>query len=324
MIGMRHILCTLASCALLGAAAAADGLPPAGKTVKLIVPFAVGGTADILGRKLAQDLAARIGRSVIVENRTGAGGSIATEGAVRSDADGSTILLHSGAISVEPALKPGLPYDVQRDLTPVTTAVTGPFAILVNNDLPVRNIKELIAYAKAHPGKLNYGSPGIGSSIHLTTEHLKSAVGIDIVHVPFKGANPALVATMGNEVQVIIDPLATAKKYAESGRLRAVGLTTATRSSLWPELQTVTEVGIKGFDAAVWYGLFVPVKTPHAVVDRLNRELVEIVKSPTMAAWLREQGLEPIADTPAAARNRMAAQVQRWKKVIQANNIKAE
>ncbi|HMM73689.1 MAG TPA: tripartite tricarboxylate transporter substrate-binding protein, partial [Rhodocyclaceae bacterium] len=134
----------------------------------------------------------------------------------------------------------------------------------------------------------------------------------------------ALVATMGNEVQVIIDPLATAKKYAESGKLRAVGLTTAMRSSLWPELETVTEAGVKGFDAAVWYGLFVPVKTPPVVVDRLNRELIEIVKSPAMAAWLREQGLEPIADTPAAARSRMATEVQRWKKVIQANNIKAE
>lgn len=317
-------LLTLGGLLAAGAAAAPNDLPPEGKTVKIIVPFAPGGTSDILGRKLAQDLAARIGRTVIVENRAGAGGSLGTEATVRGDADGSLILVHSGAISVEPALKPTLPYDAQRDLTPVTTAVAGPFAVLVNNALPVRTMAELVAYAKANPGKLNYGTPGVGSSIHLTTEHLKSAAGLNIVHVPFRGASLALNAAMANDVQVILDPLATAKKFAEAGKLRALALTTRGRSSLWPEMGTVSESGVKDFDAAVWYGVFVPAKTPTAVVERLNREFVEILKSPAMTAWLREQGLEPIADSPAAARRRMAAEVENWKKVIQANGIKAE
>ncbi|MBO9354611.1 tripartite tricarboxylate transporter substrate binding protein [Bordetella petrii] len=325
MSSARQGLVALAISALLGAVGvhAADELP-AGKVVKVIVPFSPGGTSDILARKLANDLAARIGRTVIVENRAGAGGSIGTEAAVRGDPDGTTILIHSGAISVDPALKSDLPYDVERDLTPVTTAVAGPFAVLVNNTLPVKTMGELITYAKAHPGKLNYGSPGVGSSIHLTTEHLKAATGMDIMHVPFKGASLALNAAMANDVQVIIDPLATAKKYAEAGKLRALALTTASRSNMWPEMSTVDEAGIKGFDAAVWYGVFVPAKTPRAVVDRLNREFVGILKSPEMVAWLHAQGLEPVADTPQASQERMAREIQNWKKVIQANNIKRE
>lgn len=322
---MMRSLFALALCGLLGMAAqAADDLPPAGKVVKIIVPFSPGGTSDILGRKLAQDLGARIERAVIVENRAGAGGSLGTEAAVRGDADGSTVLLHSGAIAVDPALKPRLSYDVQRDLAAVTTAVAGPFAVLVNNELPVKTMAELISYAKARPGKLNYGTPGIGSSIHLTTEYLKSAAGMDLVHVPFKGASLALTATMAGDVQVILDPLATARKYAESGKLRALALTTGARSALWPEMGTVAEAGVKGFDASVWYGVFVPARTPRPVLERLNREFTAILRAPAMTAWLREQGLEPIADTPAAARQRLDGEIANWRKVIQANHITAD
>lgn len=318
-------LCALALTALATAASAqGSDLPPEGKTVKIIVPFAPGGTSDILGRKLAQDLATRIARTVVVENRAGAGGSLGTEATVRGDADGSTILLHSGAISVEPALKPNQPYDVQRDLAPVTTAVAGPFAVLVNNALPVRTFPELLAYSKANPGKLNYGSPGVGSSIHLTTEYLKAAAGLDWLHVPFKGASLALNAAMAGDVQVLLDPLATAKKLAEGGKLRAIALTTGARSSLWPEMATAAEGGVNGFDAAVWYGIFVPARTPAPVLARLNREFVDILKSSAMTTWLREQGLEAIADTPEAARRRMAGEVDNWKKIVQTKGIKAE
>jgi tripartite-type tricarboxylate transporter receptor subunit TctC len=260
----------------------------------------------------------------VVVNRAGAGGSLGTEATVRGDADGSTILLHSGAISVEPALKPNQPYDVQRDLAPVTTAVAGPFAVLVNNALPVRTFPELLAYSKANPGKLNYGSPGVGSSIHLTTEYLKAAAGLDWLHVPFKGASLALNAAMAGDVQVLLDPLATAKKLAEGGKLRAIALTTGARSNLWPEMATAAEGGVKDFDAAVWYGIFVPARTPAPVLARLNREFVDILKSSAMTAWLRDQGLEAIADTPEAARRRMAGEVDNWKKIVQTKGIKAE
>lgn len=302
---------------------ATSTLPP-GKQMKIIVPFAAGGTSDILSRALAQRLGERLGRPVIVDNRAGAGGSIGTEAAVHSDADGTTILIHSGAIAVDPSLKRNLSYDVQRDLTPVTTAVVGPFALLVNPALPVQTTTDLVKYAKANPGKINYGTPGVGSSIHMTTEYFKALAGIDMVHVPYKGAGPALAGAMTNEVQALFDPLATGKKYAQSGKLRALAVSTGKRTDLWPEMPTIAESGVPGFDTGVWYGVYVPAKTPKAVVDQLNAEFVAILKSPELAPWLREQGLEPVADTPAQAKERLAEDIQRWANVIKTAGIKVE
>ena len=244
-----------------GLVATAQNLP-ADKQVRIIVPYAAGGTSDILGRKLAQALGEKLGRTVLVENRAGAGGAIGTEATVRADPDGTTILLHSGAIGTEPALKRQLPYDVTRDLAPVTTAVQGPFALLVSPQLPVKSVPELIAYAKANPQKVNFGTPGAGTSVHLASEQFKLAAGIDATHVPYKGAGPALTALMAGDVQFIVDPLATAKKFAESGKVKALAVTTAKRSDLWPTMATVAESGLPGFDSAVWYGIFVPAKTP--------------------------------------------------------------
>jgi len=297
---------------------------PAGPQMRIIVPYAAGGTSDILGRKLAQQLGERLGRTVIVENKAGAGGSLGTEAVVRAEPDGTTVLLHSGAIAAESSLKRQLPYDVQRDLAPVTTAVVGPFALLVSPQLPVKTVAELIAYAKANPGKLNFGTPGPGTSVHLTSEQFKAAAGLDIAHVPYKGAGPALMAAMSNEVQMVVDPLATARKYAESGKLRALAVTTARRTDLWPEMPTLAESGLAGFDAAVWYGLYVPAKTPAAAVALLNAEFVRILKSPDMVQWLREQGLEPVGDTPDQARQWLVKDTQNWKTVVQAAGIKPE
>lgn len=307
-----------------GVAVQAQDLPAPAKQMRLIVPYAAGGTSDILGRMLAQRLGERLGRQVIVDNRAGSGGSIGTEATVRADPDGSTILLHSGAIATEPALKKQLPYDVQRDLAPVTTAVIGPFALVVNNELPVKTVPELLAYVKANPGKLNFGTPGIGTSVHLTTEYLKVSAGLYMVHIPYKGAALALNGLMGNEVQVVIDPLATAKKLAEAGKVRAIAVTTAQRTDLWPELPTLAEGGVKGFDAGVWYGLYVPAKTPRATVDRLNAEFVAILNSPEMKTWLRGQGLQPIADKPEESRKWLAAEIERWRGVVKSAGITPE
>ena len=297
---------------------------PAGKPIRIIVPYAAGGTSDILGRSLAQRLGQRLGRSVIVENKAGAGGSLGTEATVRADPDGTTVLLHSGAIATEPSLKRNLPYDVLRDLAPISTAVMGPFAVLVSPQLPVKSVAELIAYAKANPGKLNFGTPGTGTSVHLASEQFKAAAGIQIVHVPYKGAGPALTAAMANDVQLVIDPLATAKKFAEAGKLRAQAVTTARRTDLWPEMQTVAETGLPGFDASVWYGLYVPAKTPAAIVRLLNAEFVAILKSADMTQWLRNEGLEAVADSPEQSRQWLAKDIQRWKAVVQAAGIKVE
>lgn len=297
---------------------------PTDKQVRIIVPYAAGGTSDILGRKLALALGERLGRPVIVDNRAGAGGSIGTEVTVRADPDGSTILLHSGAIATEPALKRQLPYDVTRDLAAVTTAVQGPFALLVAPQLPVKSVAELIAYAKANPQRVNFGTPGAGTSVHLASEQFRLAAGIDATHVPYKGAGPALTALMAGEVQFVVDPLATAKKFAESGKVKAVAVTTAKRTELWPTMPTVAESGLPGFDSTVWYGVYVPAKTSAETVRVLNNHLVAILKSKDMVDWLREQGLEPVADSPEQARQWLAKDIQRWKSVVQAAGIKPE
>lgn len=322
MTVLRRSLLALACIAALGPALA-QGIPP-GKQMRLVVPYAPGGTSDILGRKLAQALGERLGRTVIVENKAGAGGSIGTEAVVRADADGATILLHSGAIATEPALKRVLPYDVTRDLTAVTTAVIGPFALLVSPQLNVKTVGELIAYSKQNPGKLNYGTPGLGTSVHLASEQFRVASGIDMTHVPFKGAGPSLAAAMANEVQVVIDPLATAKKLTEAGKLRTLALTTGKRSDLWPEMPTVAESGVKDFDTGVWYGIYVPGKTPPAVVQALNAEFVRILKSPEMGGWLRDQGLQPVADSPSESTAWLTREIRTWKSVAGAAGIKPE
>ena len=323
MLRSRRTLLALSGLLMAAGLTLAQPLPP-GKSMRLVVPYAAGGTSDILGRKLAQQLGERLGRPVIVDNKAGAGGSIGTDAVVRAEADGTTLLLHSGAIATEPALKRQLPYDVLNDLAPVTTAVVGPFAVLVSPQLPVKTIGELIAYAKQNPGKLNYGTPGLGTSVHLATEQFRVAAGIDMVHVPFKGAGPALTAIMSNEVQAVVDPLATARKYADSGKLRALALTTGQRSSLWPEMGTLAEAGLKDFDTGVWYGVYVPAKTPAAAVQLLNTELVRILKSPEMTDWLRDQGLQAVANSPAESKAQLASEIATWKRVGAAAGIKPE
>jgi tripartite-type tricarboxylate transporter receptor subunit TctC len=313
----------VAAMAFLSGTAQAQDIP-ASKQIRVIVPYSAGGTSDILGRKLAQQLGERLGRQVIVENKPGAGGSIGTEATVRADADGSTLLLHSGAIATEPAIKNKLPYNVNKDLTAVTTVVRGPFAVLVSNDMPVKNVPELVAYAKANPGKVNYGTPGMGTSVHFASELLRASAQAPMTHVPYKGASAALTALMGNEVQLVIDPLATAKKYAEAGKMKALGLTTAQRSDLWPGMPTVAEAGVPGFDTAVWYGLYVPAKTPAATVERLNKEFVAILKSPEMGKWLSSEGLEAVGDTPAQSQAFLAKEIDNWKALAKSANIQAE
>jgi len=324
MSKLLGMLCGAALALLCANSVNAQTLPAAGKQMRLVVPFAPGGTTDILGRMLAQKLGERLDRQVIVDNKVGGGGAIGTEAVVRADADGSVLLLHSGAIAVERVLKANLSYDVQRDLVTVGTVALGPFALLVNNELPVKSVPELVAYAKANPGKLNYGTPGIGSSVHLTTEQFKSAAGIDIVHVPYKGSSPALAAAMANEVQVVIDPPATAKKLVAAGKLRALAVTTARRTDFWPELPTVQEGGVSGFEAGVWFGVFLPAKTPRATVERLNAELSALLGAADMRSWLREQGLDPVADKPDQARQRLGEDIDRWQRIIKAAGIKAE
>lgn len=294
---------------------------PANKQMRIIVPYSAGGTSDILGRKLAEELGKRLNRTVIVENKAGAGGSIGTEATVRSDPDGTTILLHSGAIATEPALKASLPYDVTKDLASVTVAVEGPFAVLVNKDVPAKTIKEFVEYVKSQPNGANFGTPGVGTSVHLSSELFKVKGDLPLTHVPYKGASAALTGLMGGEIQMIIDPLATAKTFHEDGRVRALAVTSADRTSLWPDMPTVAESGIPDYSSAVWYGLYVPGKTPKPSVERLNKEFVDILNSASMKEWLTSKGLQPVGNSPSAADAYLAEDIERWKGVVKAAGI---
>lgn len=320
----RTLLALAAGVALSAATLAAQAADFPSRTIRIVVPYAAGGTSDIVARRIGQRLSERVGQAVIIDNRGGAGGSIGTEAVVRSDPDGHTLLFHSGAVAVDPVSGKKLNYDVQKDLEPITMAVVGPFALLVNNDLPVKSVPELLAYARANPGKLNFGTPGVGTSIHLTTELFKATTGINVVHVPYKGASLALTALAGNEVQFVFDPLTTAKNLAQSGRVRALAVSTGTRSGFWPELPTVADGGVKGFDLGVWYGFFVPKATPSPVADQLNRELVALLQEPAMRDWLKSNGLEVVANSRDAFRTRFASEIERWGALIREAGVKLQ
>jgi tripartite-type tricarboxylate transporter receptor subunit TctC len=331
--GPKHPTQLLRRCILIGLlglgmhAWAADGIPGTGP-IRLVVPYVAGGPADLVARKIAQKLGERLHRAIIVDNKSGAGGSLGAGYVVRSEPDGTTILYNTSTMAIDPVLRPHLPYDVLRDLTPVTTAVVGSLAILVNPQLPAKNIAEFVAYAKANPGKLNYGSAGAGSSLHMATEQFALAAGIKLVHVPYKGGSETLVATIANDIQFAMNPMPSALQYAKNGKeLRALAVTTRKHSAIWPELPTVAESGVRGletYDASIWYQFYLPSKTPRAIVEALNADIRAVLKLPDLDQWLQGQGMEALGDTPAQASQRLRSEIQRWTEVAKATGIKIE
>jgi tripartite-type tricarboxylate transporter receptor subunit TctC len=291
------------------------------KPIKLVVPYPPGGSTDPVARILATDMQPRLGQPIVVDNRPGAAGSIGTEAVARAAPDGYTILLHTSVISTDPTLKKNAAYDVKRDLAPITLAVTGPYLVVVNPSLPVKNIAELIAYAKANPGKLFYGSAGQGSSGHLIGELFKAAAGIDMTHVPYKGGGPSITGLMGNEVQVLFDTIGGSRSLAESGKLRAIAVTSPARSPVMPSVPTVSESGLKDFEAVYWIGIFAPAKTPQPVIDKLYREIKTSLDDPAIKAKLQEQGNVTQALPPADFAKVLDADIQRYRKVIESAKI---
>jgi tripartite-type tricarboxylate transporter receptor subunit TctC len=294
------------------------------KPIKLVVPYPPGGSTDPVARLLAQDIAPRIGQPIVVDNRPGAAGSIGTEAVARAAPDGYTILLHTSVIATDPTLKKNAAYDVKRDLAPITLAVTGPYLVVVNPSLPVKNIAELIAFAKANPGKLFYGSAGQGSSGHLIGELFKQAAGIEMTHVPYKGGGPSITGLMGNEVQLLFDTLGGSRSLAESGKLRALAVTSPARSPVMPNVPTVSESGLRDFQAVYWLGLFAPSKTPPPVVDKLYREIKQSLDNPEIKAKLLEQGNVAQALPPPEFAKVLDADIQRYKTVIETAKIQLE
>ena len=268
------------------------------KPVRLVVGFAAGGATDITARMIAPRLSESLGVPVIVENRGGSGGLIATEMVARAAPDGSTLLLMPAADAVQPALRAKLPYDLERDFTPISRIVTGPWFLIVHPAVPARSAKELVALARAHPGKLNYGSSGIGSSAHMSTEVFSSLANVSMVHVPYKGVSEGVTATAAGEVDLIFASIPASRPLLAAGKVRSLGVSTRSRTKLAPEMPTLHESGVPGYDRSGWYGMLAPAGVPRDYVTRVNAIIAKAANSPQMVEAFNKQGLEPATTTP--------------------------
>jgi tripartite-type tricarboxylate transporter receptor subunit TctC len=309
----------LAACAF---SAAAQDYP--NRPLRLVVPFAPGGGADIVARAVAAPLARRLGQPVVVDNKPGGGATLGADIVAKAPADGYTLLYTTpGPQMANPYLMAKLPYDPVRDLVPVSEVAIVPNVLVVHKDLPVRTLREFIAYAKAHPGKVNFASAGQGASSHLAGELFKQSAGVFIVHIPYRGTGPALSDLLSGQVQMAIDSIAVYKPHIDSGALRALGVATAARSPLLPGVPPIADE-LKGFEAAPVNYISVPAKTPQAVIDRLNREINAVLQSPELKEQLAANGVIPKGSTQAEMVALIRSEAAKWKKVITVSGAKVE
>ena len=295
------------------------------RPVKLVVPFPPGGSLDIAGRLIAQRLTEMWGQAVVVENKPGAGGNIGADFVAKSTPDGYTILL--GALSthaVNPNLYAKMPYDAVKDFAPITLIATTPNVLVVNAATPVGNVREFIAWTRANPGKLAFGSGSNGSAGHLAGDLYKVDTGTDAVHIPFKGGAPATQALLAGDTQFMFDNLANAMAQVKAGKLKALAVTTAERSKLVPELPTMAEAGLQGFDISTWYGLFAPAGTPTAIVAKWNADVTKILTTPDMRAKLMADGAEPAPDTPEQFAQMISRELAKYARIIKASGAKVD
>jgi tripartite-type tricarboxylate transporter receptor subunit TctC len=294
------------------------------KPIRLIVPFAVGGTSDILARLIAQPLGERLGQSVIVDNRPGAGSNVGNELAAHSAPDGYTLLLGTPATASNPALYRQLNYDPTKDLVPVSLLAIIPMVLVVNPSLPVHSVWELIDYAKAHPNTLNFGSSGNGGMGHLTGEMFKTKTDVLMTHVPYRGNGPALTDLMAGTLSLAFSDVAGAMPHIVDGKLRPLATTTRERSKALPDVPTMAQAGVPEFVVSSWFGVFAPAGTPQPIVDRLSRDLAAIVRSPALADKLLALGAEPVGNTPAQFAQFFKGEVTMWATVVKESGAKVE
>ena len=307
---------------LLPLGAAAQAYP--NKPLRLIVPFPPGGPTDITGRTIGEKLSQRLGQPVVVENKPGAGSIIGTDTAAKSPADGYTLLLGSNSIALQPLLQAKLPYDPQKDLAPVILAVRIPNVLVVHPSVPANNVAEFIALAKAKPGTINYASVGNATGPHLFAELFRNLTGVNIVHVPYKGTAPAVNDLLGGQVQALFDSLATALPNIRAGKLKALGVTSATRSKSAPDIPTLAESGAPGYEATGWFGVLVPAGTPTEIVSKLNGEIGSILKVPEVEERFLKFGAEGGGGSPADFARFIQSEQAKWGRIIREAGIKAE
>lgn len=307
---------------LAGAATVAAAQPYPNKPLRLVVTFPPGGAPDILARLFADK--AQLGQPVVVDNRPGAGGNIGAEMVAKAPPDGYTIVMGTvGTHSINGALYRQMPYDMVKDFAPLGHVASAPNLLVVTNELPVKTVPELIAYMKANPNKLSFGSPGIGTSVHVSGELFKSMTGTQMTHVPYKGRQFAIPDLVGGSIQVMFDNMPSALPMAKEGKIRALAQTTAARSSAAPDVPTVAE-SVPGFEATTWFAMFAPAGTPKDVVARLNAEMQRVYKLPDVVEKMKTLGLEPWVSTPQELAKYQASEIAKWAKVVKDSGAKAD
>jgi tripartite-type tricarboxylate transporter receptor subunit TctC len=326
---MCKLLSVIAALLLATAQAASQGADPStgypSRPIRLIVPFPPGGSTDILARTLAEKLAGSLAQPVVIDNRPGAGGSIGAEAAARAAPDGHTLMMgHLGTLAVNPAIYKNLPYDPVKSFAPVSLMAIVPSVLVVNPRLPVASAADLIAYARAHPGKLAYGSAGNGSTSHLTTEYFKLATGTDILHVPYKGIGPMLTDLVSGQLSMGLNGAPAVMPHVNAGRLRALAVSSLKRLHALPQVPTLDEAGVKGFEASGWYGIVAPAGTPRAVVTKLNAEIGRAMQTADLRARLDSEGALPAPGTPEEFAAFIQAEIARWEAVLKRAGVAAQ
>ena len=326
-LNRRQLLSTLTAlaagpAATLATPAAAQAGWPA-RPVKVVVPFAPGGATDVVARLWAQRVSQMWGQSVVVDNRPGAGGNLGADVVAKAAPDGYTLLMASGSITINPSLYAKMPFDTQRDLVPVSNVAQGPMLVLVRDGSPYQTLAELVAAAKARPGALNFGSAGLGTQTHLAAELLASAAAIDLQHVPYKGEGPALTDLVGGQLELVVSNFAGGSALVAPGKLRALAVTAGVRSPNMPNLPTVAEAGVSGYEASGWFGLLAPTGTPAEVVNKVYRDTSTVLADQALKDRLFALGMSAVASTPADFARQMDTELARWAQVVKARKISA-
>jgi tripartite-type tricarboxylate transporter receptor subunit TctC len=317
----RLLLASAAAC--MPCVALAQHFPS--KPIRFLVGFAPGGSTDIVARLLAQKMSDSMGQQVVVENRPGAGSNIAAEALAKSPPDGYTILAcTTGLFAIQPFLFKKLPYDPEKDLLPVTQTGSLPYIVVVHPSLPVKGVAEFVALAKRRPGELNYASSGVGTASHLSAEYFRTAAGIHIVHVPYKGTGQAMSDLLGGQVVLMFDQPVSSLPHVKAGKLKVLGISSGKRFPTLPEIPTVAEQGMPGFEAISWAGVCAPGRTPPEIVARLNAEVVKALKAPDVSERLLRDGIEPIGSSPEAFRAHTRREREKWGKVVRDSGARVD
>ncbi|MDH1378799.1 tripartite tricarboxylate transporter substrate binding protein [Comamonas aquatica] len=313
--GLKTLAATTLAVAGMGSALAADAYPD--KPLTMIVPFSAGGTTDILARIVGQALGQELGQTIIIENKPGAGGNIGAQQASRAKADGYTLFMGTvGTHAINQALYKKLPYDPAKDFAPLSRVANVPNLLVAHPSRPYKTVQEMIAYAKKHPGEVTYGSPGSGASPHVSGALFQSMTGAEMTHVPYKGSAPAISDLLGNQIAVMFDNMPSAIQHVRSGKLRPIAVTTAKRSPELPDVPTIAEAGVPGYEATSWFGLWAVAGTPAPILTKLQTALTKVLKDPAVAKKIADQGGEVVIETPAQFDAFIKSEAAKWGKVV--------